>query len=64
MINGATQIAITKISICFPGNTGVQDHEKPTKEAKAFLADVEKKLGVPVTLVGTGPDAFDVIDRR
>jgi len=64
MINGAGQIAITKIDIRFPGNMGIRDYGKLTNEAKAFIADVEKKLGVPVTLIGTGPDAFDVIDRR
>ena len=35
-----------------------------TDEAKQFIKNVELKLGIPVTLIGTGPDAEDVIDRR
>jgi adenylosuccinate synthase len=64
MVNGATQIAITKIDIRFPGNRGVKQYSKLTKEAKAFIEDAERKMGVPITLIGTGPDALDIIDRR
>jgi len=64
MINGATQIAVTKIDIRFAGNSGVREYGKLTKEAKAFIEDIERKLDVPVTLIGTGPDAMDTIDRR
>ncbi len=63
-INGATQIAITKVDVRFPGNNGVRKYADLTKEAKAFVENVEKKVGVPVTLVGTGPDAEETIDRR
>jgi adenylosuccinate synthase len=64
MINGATQLAITKIDIRFPGNGKAKRYPDLTKEARAFIEDVEKKVGVPVTLIGTGPDARDTIDRR
>ncbi len=64
MVNGATQIAITKIDIRFPGNQGVKEYSRLTKEAKAFVEDAERKMGVPITLIGTGPDALDIIDRR
>jgi adenylosuccinate synthase len=63
-VNGATQLAITKIDIRFPGNERVRKYDALTKEAKAFIEDVEKKVGVPVTLIGTGPDTEDTIDRR
>lgn len=64
MINGATQIGVTKLDIKFPGNAGVRDYKKLTPEARAFVEKIEKELAVPVTLIGTGPDAEDVIDRR
>ncbi|MFN7991149.1 MAG: adenylosuccinate synthetase [Candidatus Micrarchaeia archaeon] len=64
MINGATQIAITKIDVRFPGNEKVRDYPKLSMEARAFIEDAEKRIGVPVTLIGTGPDATDIIDRR
>ena len=63
-INGATQIAITKIDVRFPGNDGVREYSKLTKEARGFIENAEKKIGVPITLIGTGPDALDIIDRR
>lgn len=64
MVNGATQIAITKIDVRFPGNKGVKEYSKLTNEAKSFVQDVEAKMGIPVTLIGSGPDALDIIDRR
>ncbi|MBU0527029.1 MAG: adenylosuccinate synthetase [Candidatus Micrarchaeota archaeon] len=63
-VNGATQIAITKIDIRFPGNAGVKKYDELTNEAKAFIEKVEKELDVPVTLIGTGPDAEEIIDKR
>ena len=64
MINGATQVAITKIDVRFPGNSSVREYGKLTKEARAFVEDAEKRIGVRVSLIGTGPDAEDIIDRR
>ncbi len=64
MINGATQIAVTKVDIRFPGNEGVREYSKLTNEARSFIEEIEKKLDVPVTLIGTGPDSLDIIDRR
>lgn len=63
-INGATQIAITKIDIRFPGNDRVKKYQELSAGARTFIEDVEKRMGIPVTLVGTGPDAEDIIDRR
>jgi adenylosuccinate synthase len=64
MINGATQLALTKIDVRFPGNAKVTDYNKLTADARAFIEKAEKDIGVPVTLIGTGPDAGDIVDRR
>ena len=32
--------------------------------AKFFIKNIEDQLKVPVTLIGTGPDVYDIIDRR
>ncbi|MEW5997003.1 MAG: adenylosuccinate synthetase [Candidatus Micrarchaeota archaeon] len=64
MINGATQIAVTKLDVRFAGNAGVKEYGKLTAEAKKFVERIEKELSMPVTLIGTGPDAKDIIDRR
>ncbi|MEM4166682.1 MAG: adenylosuccinate synthetase [Candidatus Bilamarchaeaceae archaeon] len=63
-INGATMIALTKLDIRFPANAGVRKYSQLTSEAKAFVETIEKKLEVPVSLIGTGKDAEDIIDRR
>jgi adenylosuccinate synthase len=64
LLNGATDIAITKIDVVYPGCTGAKHYDELSREAKKFIEEVEKKLNVPVTLISTGPDAEDVIDRR
>jgi adenylosuccinate synthase len=63
-INGATQAAMTKLDVLFPAIKGARKFEDMTKEAKDFIKEVEKRTGVPVTLIGTGPEALDIIDRR
>ena len=34
------------------------------RNAEDWISEIERKMGVPVTLIGTGPDALDMIDRR
>ena len=63
-INGATQAALTKLDSLFPKCQGARRLEAVPAEAKQFLKDVEDRTGVPVVLVGTGPDARDIIDLR
>ena len=63
-INGATQIAITKLDCVFPACQGAKTYNELPSEAKTFINDVEKRAGVPVALIGTGPEALDIVDRR
>lgn len=64
MINGATQLALTCIDRLFKGNRGVKKFEKLTGEAKAFIGRVEEEIGIPITLLSTGPRIEDIIDLR
>ncbi len=64
MLNSATQVAVTKLDVRFPGCAGATSYSDLTGEADAFVRGVEERLGVPATLLGTGPGAGDVIDRR
>jgi adenylosuccinate synthase len=48
----------------FPKCNSVRKFEDLPIEAKDFVKEVETRTGVPVTLIGTGPDALDIIDRR
>ncbi len=63
-INGATQAAMTKLDCIFPGCRGAKKYSDLHKEAKEFILEVEDKTGVPITLIGTGPEAMEIIDRR
>ncbi len=63
-INGATQIAVTKLDILFPEVRGIRKYKGLSKQAKKFVEGISAEVGVPVTLIGTGPSTADIIDRR
>jgi adenylosuccinate synthase len=64
MINSATQIALTKLDCLHPECKGQKNYKKLSPKAKDFIEQIEKQTGAPVTLIGTGPEALDIIDRR
>jgi adenylosuccinate synthase len=63
-INGATQAALTKLDCIFPKCRGARSLEAVPPEAREFLKEVEVRAGVPIVLIGTGPDALDIVDLR
>jgi len=63
-INGATQSALTKLDCLFPKCRGAREFTDLPQEAREFIAEVENRTGVPVVLIGTGPEALEIIDRR
>ncbi len=64
MINGATQIALTKLDVLYSECEGVRDFSELSAQAIQFVKDVEKRMEIPVVLIGTGPGASDIVDRR
>jgi len=64
MINGATQLALTCLDRLFRGCRDARSLDKLTPEARTFVEKLEDELGVPVTLISTGPDIGDTIDLR
>ncbi|MDH5460462.1 MAG: adenylosuccinate synthetase [Candidatus Bathyarchaeota archaeon] len=64
MINSATQAAVTKLDILYPQCKGAKTYDALPEEAKQFIHEIEKQVGIPVMLIGTGPEALDIIDRR
>ncbi|MHA1580439.1 MAG: adenylosuccinate synthetase [Candidatus Freyarchaeota archaeon] len=64
MINGATQAAITKFDILFPECKGARSIDKLPEEGLSFIKRVEETIKIPVSLIGTGPGALDIIDLR
>lgn len=64
MLNGATQISITKLDVLFTDCAGKTSYDELFDDAKAFIKNIEDELNTPVTIIGTGPTVNDVIDRR
>jgi len=64
MLNGATQISITKLDVLFTDCAGETSYDNLSADAKAFITNIEKELNTPITIIGTGPDVNDVVDRR
>jgi adenylosuccinate synthase len=64
MLNGATQISITKLDILFSECAGKTSYDELSDDAKAFIKNIETELNTPVTIIGTGPGVYDVVDRR
>lgn len=63
-LNSATQLAITKLDVVFPECAHIREYEKLSDGAKNFIENIEKNTGMRVTLIGTGEDVYDTIDRR
>jgi adenylosuccinate synthase len=64
MLNGATQIALTKLDVLYPSCKGANDFSKLEPDAVAFVDKIGEEVGIPVTLIGTGPGVKEIIDRR
>ena len=62
MLSSSNQISITKLDVRFPSCAGAQSIEQLDSESKSFIKNIEEKLGVPVTLIGTGAGVNDIID--
>lgn len=63
-INSATQIALTKLDVMFPECKAKTVYDTLSDRAKGFVREVERKLDIPVTIIGTGPGTLDMVDRR
>lgn len=63
-IHSATAAAVTKLDCLYPECKGVREFDELPREAKLFVSKVEDHTGIPVVLIGTGPEALDIIDRK
>lgn len=63
-INSATQIALTKLDVLYPKAKGKREFSSLPDEAKSFISNIESETGLPVTIIGTGAEIMDTIDRR
>ncbi len=63
-LNSATKIALTKVDILFPPDQGKTSFTELSQQAKDWIFNLEKKIGMPFTFIGTGPADIDIIDRE
>jgi adenylosuccinate synthase len=63
-LNSATQLAVTKMDVLYPQCAGVREYVKLPAEAKKFIENIEGETRLKVTLIGTGPELYDMVDRR
>jgi adenylosuccinate synthase len=63
MLNSGTQIALTKLDTVFPSCGGEKNYAKLPIEARNFIEEIESRVGCPVSYIGTGAEAEDIIDR-
>jgi adenylosuccinate synthase len=52
------------LDVLFTDCAGKTSFDELSDDAKAFIKKIETELNIPVTIIGTGPDVCDVIDRR
>jgi adenylosuccinate synthase len=64
MLNGATQLALTKLDILYPDCARASHLGDLGREAVSFVEQIEEGVGLPVTFIGTGQGVKEIIDRR
>jgi len=64
MVNRPTQIAITNIDRRWPEYSNLRNYEDLRGEARGFVEEIEGRLKTHVTIISTGPELEDIIDRR
>jgi hypothetical protein len=63
-LNGATDLALTFADYLDPLNGEARSFEELTAETREFIAEVEDRIGLPVSLVSVGFFPGCIIDRR
>lgn len=62
--NRPTQIALQFLNYLFPQDENRSSWEALSREARAHVLDLERTLGVPISLIGTGAGPGAMVDRR
>ena len=63
-LNSGTQLALTKLDVVYPQSAGIREYAKLPLDAKKFVENIEGETGLKATLIGTGPELYDLVDRR
>lgn len=63
IVNRPTELALHGVDYLDFANKGILDYDLLTKETKEFICLLENELATPVTLIGTGPEQNEIVDR-
>jgi adenylosuccinate synthase len=63
IVNRPTQVALHGADYLDFANKGITQYKFLTTKTKGFVQSLERELSVPVTLIGTGPEQSELIDR-
>jgi len=63
-LNGATQIALTKLDIIYPEIGKSNNVNQIRGDVAQFIDSIEESTKTKVSIIGTGPSAEDIIDLR
>jgi len=64
LVNRPTELVLHGADYVDFANKGINRFEALTSKTKKFISDIERELGVPVTVIGSGPTNFEIIDRK
>ena len=63
-MNRPTQIAFQFLNYLYPKDEDKNSWDSLSQEAKTYIENLERDLGVQITLIGTGQSNEAMIDRR
>ncbi len=63
-LNGATKLALTKLDVVFPQDSGKKVFEDLSSLAKDWIIEKERHLGMQFSWIGTGPADSEIITRK
>lgn len=63
-INRPTQIALQFLNYLYPQDENKNTWESLSEDTKKYIKNLERELGIPITLIGTGRENNAMIDRR
>ena len=55
---------VEPVDVLYPSARGVTTYEALDSSAKSFIENIENELNINVSLIGTGPEVYETIDRR
>ncbi|RYZ39339.1 MAG: adenylosuccinate synthase [Myxococcaceae bacterium] len=63
-LNAPTDVALTFVDYLSANNWSARRYEQLSEEAHRYVEEVERVAGAPVSLLSTGNEARNIIDRR